>query len=376
MASSGKLAWALLGAVSVAAGLGLLWAKLSAESQPLRGARHRVSAESESPIAAESSGAAMATPLPRPAMTRRTASTASTPPPIRTPPTTSAAPEAPTAPTPLVQSAAPPPAPPAPVAAAPASAEPAPPTRTPPRLWRLRLAAWTQPGLCSTTEAAAATRDKLTARFRQFDTDSARLFLDPRLSPKAENAVLELLAQARTAVEEGLGVQPAPPSVFVYFDQSLMKAAACINEDVVAFYDGALHLVVGRDDLQQSVTHEYTHHALFGSGLVGPAWAQEGIAMILSGELWWQQRARLQSLLRAPFSAEQMDELIPYKLPAQQAAVFYVQAALTARCLMRVRGWSLQQLADALRSSSESSISDEFPELTDSSFLRGCVASL
>jgi hypothetical protein len=199
--------------------------------------------------------------------------------------------------------------------------------------------------------------------------------LDPRLPPKAENAVLELLAQARTAVEEGLGVQPAPPSVFVYFDQALMKAAACINEDVVAFYDGALHLVVGRDDLQQSVTHEYTHHALFGSGLVGPAWAQEGIAMILSGELWWQQRARLQSLLRAPFSAEQMDELIPYKLPAQQAAVFYVQAALTVRCLMRVRGWSLKQLADALRTN-ESSLSDEFSELTDSSFLRGCVASI
>lgn len=154
-----------------------------------------------------------------------------------------------------------------------------------------------------------------------------------------------------------------------------MKAAACINEDVVAFYDGALHIVLGSPDLQQSVTHEYAHHALFSSGLVGPAWAQEGIAMNLAGETWWRKRVRLQALRQAPFSGEQMDELIPYKLPAEQAVVFYVQAALTVQCAMRRRGWSLQQLTDMLRaSSSNEAISYDLPELLESSFLSNCVS--
>jgi hypothetical protein len=163
--------------------------------------------------------------------------------------------------------------------------------------------------------------------------------------------------------------------VYVYFDQQLMKAAACINDDVVAFYDGALHIVLGRADLQQSVTHEYAHHALFSSGLVGPAWAQEGIAMNLAGETWWRERPRLQALLQAPFTAQQMDELIPYKLRVDQAVSFYVQAALTVQCVLQRRGWSLQQLADTLRAGNgANAVSYALPELTESAFLSSCAA--
>jgi hypothetical protein len=239
------------------------------------------------------------------------------------------------------------------------------------------LAAWSQPGLCATSEEARATREKLTAKFRQVDGGPrGLLFLDPRLAPHKEAAVLLALHMAQTQVERQLGFQPPPPQVFAYADQELMKASACINEDVVAFYDGALHLVAGRPSLTESVVHELTHHALFHQGLVGPAWAQEGIAMLVAQELWWNTPARLAALLEAPFSSEQMDELIPYKLPADQAVAFYVQSAFTVQCLLARRGWSLRQLAETLRSGSDSdSVSYDLPELREPSFLAGCMST-
>ncbi len=188
--------------------------------------------------------------------------------------------------------------------------------------------------------------------------------------------MLPLLARARTVVELRLGLLPQPPPTFVYSDRQLMKAAACINEDVVAFYDGALHLVANRSDLQQSVTHEFTHHALFSSGLGGPAWAQEGIAMLVAQETWWQAPARLQALTLLAFSPEQMDGLIPYKLSPDQAVTFYVQSALTVQCLIARRGWSLQQLFEALRRGSGfDSINYDLPELQESSFVSSCLAT-
>jgi hypothetical protein len=238
------------------------------------------------------------------------------------------------------------------------------------------LAAWSMPGLCTTPADAVATRERLTENFRLLQTEGGeRLHIDPRLPDGAEAGVVNAIEQARIAAYRYLGLSPTPPPVFVYFDRQLMKAAACINEEVVAFYDGALHFVAGRDDLQASVTHEYAHHALMSSGLWGPAWAQEGIAMILAGETWWQQPSRLEALLQAPFSSDDMDREIPYKLRADQAVSFYVQAALTVQCLRHLRGWSLRDLADALRAGHGSgSVSYDFPELEQSSFLSHCVA--
>jgi len=238
------------------------------------------------------------------------------------------------------------------------------------------LAAWSMPGLCATPADVVATREKLTETFRLLQTaGDERLHLDPRLPDGAEAGVVNAIEQARIAAHRYLGLSPPPPPIFVYFDRQLMKAAACINEEVVAFYDGALHVVAGRDDLQLSVTHEYAHHALMSSGVMGPAWAQEGIAMILAGETWWQQPSRLEALLQAPFASDDMDRVIPYKLPADQAVSFYVQAALTVQCLRHLRGWSLRDLADALRAGHGSgSVTYDLPELDQSSFLSHCVA--
>jgi hypothetical protein len=248
----------------------------------------------------------------------------------------------------------------------------------PRRISSSALADWSKPGLCSTAQGAEATRTKLTASFRRIDDEAhGEILLDPRLPGGAESVLLPLLDQARSVVAQQLGLQPTPPAVFVYRDQELMKAAACINEDVVAFYDGALHLVSERTDLQQSITHELAHHALFGSGLKGPAWAQEGIAMLVARETWWRAPERLQALSHLPFSPEQMEQLIPYKLPAEQAVSFYVQAALTVQCLLTRRGWTLRELTDTLRIGSDSdAVTYDLPELQLGTFVRGCVTAL
>lgn len=248
---------------------------------------------------------------------------------------------------------------------------------TPRRVSLTPLAAWSNPGLCSTHAAAEATREKLTTNFRRFEGEGlGPLHLDPRLPPDAASGIVPLLERAQNEVAQRLGLKPSPPSTFVYFDQQLMKAAACINEDVVAFYDGALHVVADRSDLQQSVTHELTHHALFTSGVVGPAWAQEGIAMLVAQETWWRAPARLRALLGEPFSAEQMDSLIPYKLSSDQAVGFYVQAAWTVQCLLARRRWSLAKLAETLRASSEpNAVSYDLPELDEATFLSSCATS-
>jgi hypothetical protein len=95
--------------------------------------------------------------------------------------------------------------------------------------------------------------------------------------------------------------------------------------------------------------------------------------MLVARETWWQAPARLQALARTPFSPEQMEALIPYKLPSDQAVAFYVQSALTVQCLLARRSWSLQQLAETLRSgSSPDSVSYDLPELQESSFVSNC----
>jgi hypothetical protein len=161
---------------------------------------------------------------------------------------------------------------------------------------------------------------------------------------------------------------------FVYADQPLMKAGACINENVVAFYDGALHIVANRSDVLQSLLHEYTHHALFSAGLITPAWAQEGIAMNVAQERWWRDARYLQALVASPFSLERMDRTIAYKLPSEQALAFYVQSAAFVECLLQARKWALPDLLAALRAGAGSdSLTYDLLELDQSGFLLSCL---
>jgi hypothetical protein len=272
------------------------------------------------------------------------------------------------------------PSPPASVAPDPSRISVEQPPRSAPRNLTLSaLAAWSKPGLCTASPEAAGVRETVIATFRLSDSsEPGKLYFDPRLPDAAEAAILNDLAQAESELVKRLNLRPPRPVVFVYLDQQLMKAAACINEDAVAFYDGALHIVAGRADVLQSVLHEYTHHALFSSGVIGPAWAQEGIAMSVAHETWWREPRWLQALLAAPFAQDDMDRMIPYKLAPEQAVAFYVQSAALVECVLRRRSWQLPQLVDALRAGTNlatGSLSYDLPELAEPSFLRDCLTN-
>ena len=237
-----------------------------------------------------------------------------------------------------------------------------------------------KPGLCGGSREAASVREHLTSSFRlaTFGQDGC-FYLDPRLPPDSELPVLDALGRAESEIGTRLGLRPARPIVFVYADQQLMKASACINEDVVAFYDGALHVVVNARELLASVLHEYAHHALFSAGLMAPAWAQEGIAMNIARERWWADGRFLRALVDAPFAMDEMDHAIAYKLKPEQAVAFYVQSAAMVECLMHERRWSLRQLFEALRGDASTdpasidALTYDLPELEQRAFLRDCI---
>lgn len=206
-----------------------------------------------------------------------------------------------------------------------------------------------QPGLCPDASEASQVRETLISRFHSEDWGRAgRLYVDPRLPEGAHLPLLHHLRQAEREVFTQLGLEPQPPDVFAYLDKELLVAAACTNRNVVAYYDGALHVVMDHEEIQASVVHEYTHHALMSQGILGPAWAQEGIAMLVAREAWWLAPARLGEIREAPMPLEVMEQSIPYTLRPEQAVLFYVQAASMVACMVRGDGASLRGLMDAL----------------------------
>ena len=96
--------------------------------------------------------------------------------------------------------------------------------------------------------------------------------------------------------------------------------------------------------------------------------------MNVAQERWWRDASYLQALIAHPFSLEQMEKTIPYKLPNEQALAFYVQSAALVECLLQARKWALPDLLAALRSgSSPDSLTYDLPELAERGFLLGCL---
>jgi hypothetical protein len=155
-----------------------------------------------------------------------------------------------------------------------------------------------------------------------------------------------------------------------------LLAASCANAGVVAYYDGAIHLVPSRTDFADSAVHEYTHHALISLGLVGPAWAQEGIAMTVANETWWRQREWLERVAEKPFSIESMEQAVPYTLSPQQASLFYVQAAAMVACALQDEEGGLSGLARSLLQSRGGVLSYTLSGLADPHSFRACANEL
>ncbi|WP_437618627.1 translation initiation factor IF-2 [Sorangium sp. So ce1151] len=176
-----------------------------------------------------------------------------------------------------------------------------------------------------------------------------------------------------------LKLEARRPDVFAYLDTELLVAAACTNRGVVAYYDGALHVVTTRSDIQASVLHEYTHHVLMSHGKLGPAWAQEGIAMHVARETWWLDPVRLEQVRDAPMSLEVMEQAVPYTLRTEDAVLFYVQAASMVGCFVRGDGARLRRLMDAMGTAEDAApggSSDELSQLLEPSTWQSCIDAL
>jgi len=240
----------------------------------------------------------------------------------------------------------------------------------------VQLQVWSEPGMCGGGEGAAA-RESLSANFQFWDGgDRGQFRVDPRLPLESISPILGYLDDAERVVAARLKLRVPRPETFLYFDQRLLRAAACINSEVVAYYDGSMHVVPGDADVRTSVIHEYTHHVLFSSGLMGPAWAQEGMAMNLAQEMWWMDRRWLTALLDHPFGMDDLDERVPYKLVPEQALQFYAQSAALVACVLDRHHWEPDALLAALLQGANSgggTLSYELPEVEYPSFLRGCL---
>jgi hypothetical protein len=239
------------------------------------------------------------------------------------------------------------------------------------------LEARTQPGLCSGSNDALDARAALVARFHavRWDSDSL-LYLDPRLPPGAHVGLVAELEQAESELLRVLQLAPPRPDVFAYYDTRLLLAGGCTNEDVVAYYDGALHVVPSRDDVAQSVLHEYTHHALTAAGLLGPAWAQEGIAMHMAGETWWRG-GWMARVLERPFSLEVMESAVPYTLSSEQAGLFYAQSAAMVACAIQGDPRGLRGLFESLAAGNDrDELSYQLPSAAAPSAWRSCFSDL
>jgi hypothetical protein len=236
---------------------------------------------------------------------------------------------------------------------------------------------WQQPGLCVVGSDAAAARNTMLRHFRQLYWDNGASFLiDPRLSNSVQQRLVAELETAEATVRAQLRLEPPRPNVFAYADQRLLLAASCANDDVVAYYDGAIHLVPSHADLAQSAVHEYTHHALMSAGLVGPAWAQEGIAMTVANETWWRQREWLDRVADKPFSIETMEQAVPYTLSSDQAVLFYVQAAAMVTCALQDEPGGLVALVRSLRQARGGALDYRLSARADPRFLRACANEL
>ncbi|WP_437989589.1 translation initiation factor IF-2 [Sorangium sp. So ce145] len=234
-----------------------------------------------------------------------------------------------------------------------------------------------QPGLCTDPSEAAGAQETLISHFRHETWgDAGRLYVDPRLPDDAHLPLLDHLEHAEREVFYRLELKAERPDVFAYLDTDLLTAAACTNRGVVAFYDGALHVVTTRADARTSVVHEYTHHVLMSHGMLGPAWAQEGIAMVVAQETWWLNPARIEQVRDAPMSLQLMEQAVPYTLRTDDALMFYVQAAGMVRCFVRGDDARLRRLMRAMGADEEAArdgSSDELAQLLEPSTWESCI---
>jgi len=170
--------------------------------------------------------------------------------------------------------------------------------------------------------------------FRDKSTPELALLADWHVQPALLERVRLSVSLARTNVRLQTGIDAPPPVVYAHLDPATLREHACLTENAVAFYDGAIHVAVSetqRGEIYRSVLHEYTHHALQGVGIREPIWFQEGVAMRVAAE----NAARFE--LAVPgIDVAQMVDGFPHGASRQFAEKFYGQAARMVEFLNRL----------------------------------------
>ena len=185
-------------------------------------------------------------------------------------------------------------------------------------------------------------------------TGKGSVYFDPSVPHAAVDELLDELTRMDALMKARLGLSSSAPDVFLYKNAEQLRQGVCVSPRTVSYYDGAIHLALdANDDLSSSLRHEYTHHALFSHGIRRPVWFQEGVAMMIGGELQWfawhpkRPLLPMQSMVRA----------FPQTADAESAEAFYGQAfAMTAflnQLCKRRKHCSLRDFVTALENGVE-----------------------
>ncbi len=171
----------------------------------------------------------------------------------------------------------------------------------------------------------ARAREEVRSKFNRIAAPpgNATLYFDPSVPQITVQKLLDALAHIDGLISTRLGLSSSAPDVYLYRNAEQLRQGVCVSPRTVSYYDGAIHLAVDpRDDLLNSLKHEYTHHALFSHGLRRPVWFQEGAAMLLGGErqwLGWRPKGALLPI-------DSMVQTFPQTASAESAEAFYGQA--------------------------------------------------
>ena len=241
-----------------------------------------------------------------------------------------------------------------------------------------RLQARLRTGLCADPDAAAEAQDRLRSSFRTLDWgDIARLYVDPHLPSAVDADLLQELDHTEREVGTALGVLPARPDVFAYFDRELLQKSSCADEASSAFYDGALHAVVTQRGMLQRLLRQYARHALVSRGVIGPSWAREGIALAIAGERWWLEPSWLAQIVSKPIELDALEHDLPDTTSESPAQLFYARAAAMVSCATGQRSDGLPGLLAELDvNPMRGELSYRLPPSAEPAQLRSCVAAL
>jgi hypothetical protein len=217
---------------------------------------------------------------------------------------------------------------------------------------------WGQAGLCPQQDAAAvlARRFAALAGFRTIVVGGTDLRVAPEIPSMKVDQVAAMLDRGRARTSQILDWDPSaphPPAI-LYRDDEQLRRTSCINQGAIGYYDGTIHISADPKHavwhLEETVVHEYVHHALNSLGVRAPMWFHEGLAMHAARERWFlDPRLGLVHWLEAehlPFAA--LVAAFPHTADERFAAATYYQGykmveflehqGVTARTLAREIG--------------------------------------